>query len=34
MEYTLPLVMVFGLTVQVLGFFAYALSVPRKAQSS
>ena len=31
-EYTLPLVMVFGLTVQVLGFLAYALSVPRKAR--
>jgi hypothetical protein len=31
-EYTLPLVMVFGLAVQVLGFLAYALSVPRKAQ--
>jgi len=31
-DYTLPLVMVFGLAVQVLGFLAYALSVPRKAQ--
>ncbi|MFL6571634.1 MAG: hypothetical protein ACJ8G4_07770 [Burkholderiales bacterium] len=30
-EYSRPLVMVLGLTVQVLGLFFYALSVPRKA---
>lgn len=33
-EYTLPLVMVFGLTVQVLGFLFYALSVPRRTRES
>ena len=31
-EYSRPLVMVLGLTVQVLGFLFYALSVPRKAR--
>lgn len=31
-EYSRPLVMVLGLTVQVLGFLFYALSVPRTAR--
>jgi hypothetical protein len=31
-EYSRPLVMVLALTVQVLGFLFYALSVPRKAR--
>jgi hypothetical protein len=32
--YSRPLVMVLGLTVQVLGFFFYALSVPKKARDA
>jgi len=31
-EYSRPLLMVLGLTVQVVGFLFYALSVPRKAR--
>jgi len=33
-EHSRPVVMVLGLTVQVLGFFFYALSVPRKARDN
>ena len=31
-EYSRPLVMVLGFTVQVLGFFFYVLSVPKRAR--
>ena len=33
-EHSRPLVMVLGLTVQILGFFFYALSVPKKARDN
>ena len=33
-EHSRPVVMVLGLTVQVLGFLFYALSVPRKARDN
>ena len=33
-DFSRPLVMVLGLTVQVLGFFFYALSVPKRAREN
>ena len=33
-DFSRPLVMVLGMTVQVLGFFFYALSVPKKARDN
>jgi predicted membrane channel-forming protein YqfA (hemolysin III family) len=33
-EYSRPLVMVLGFTVQVLGFLFYALSVPKRARET